>query len=61
MAKDIRKHRDSLANKIILLLIVIIATLSLVIIACTYHRPDRIFMDNVILKLIYERHSGAAH
>lgn len=61
MAKNGNKHKDKLANQIILLLIVIIAALSLVIIACTYYRPDRIFMDNVILKLIYERHSGGVH
>ncbi|MBC7323384.1 MAG: hypothetical protein H5T90_09900 [Acetomicrobium sp.] len=57
MKEKARKHRDSLARQIIIFLIVIIAALSFVIIACTYSRPDRIFMENAIIKLIYEKHS----
>ncbi|MDR9770717.1 hypothetical protein [Acetomicrobium sp.] len=61
MTKRKRWQQNSLARQIVILLIVVIAALSVVIIACTYSRPDRVFMENIILKLIFEKHSKGLH
>ncbi|HOO63510.1 MAG TPA: hypothetical protein PK364_06275 [Synergistaceae bacterium] len=52
-----RKRKNSLARQILIVLTVVFFALSIVYIVALYTHPNRVFMDNIILNLIVEKHT----
>ncbi len=52
-----KKERNSLARQVLIVLTVAFFAMSLVYLVILYAHPNRIFMDNVIVNLIVEKHT----
>ncbi|EHM10074.1 hypothetical protein TheveDRAFT_0938 [Thermanaerovibrio velox DSM 12556] len=57
----IRKKKESLLKQVLLVFIISLGAAILVMWAAVATVPPKIFRDNVILRLIYEKHTKAVH
>jgi hypothetical protein len=55
------RQKSSLSRQILIIVIVSVVALSLVFFASMYVHPHRIYMENALLRLIYEKHTRSVH
>ncbi len=55
---SLKKEKNSLARQVLIVLTVVFFAMSLVYLVVLYAHPNRLFMDNIIVNLIAEKHSS---
>lgn len=54
---SLKKEKNSLARQVLIVLTVVFFAMSLVYLVVLYAHPNRLFMDNIIVNLIAEKHN----
>jgi len=52
-----KKEKNGLARQLLIVLTVVFFAMSLVYLVILYAHPNRLFMDNIIVNLIAEKHT----